>query len=244
MGWPDYVDDAREYMDTVIRLNAPEGSRTLTFTMGNRKAAGPATLRSGIADLADARIEIHPATPERWPDLVALFGPKGACAGCWCQYFKQTGPEFAVNKGEKNRARLETAVARGERPGLIAYVDGAVAAWCAVERKSKFSRIMKSRSLAGSVDTEAWAVPCFFTGKAFRGLGLARRLAQAAFEHGRTNGASIVEGYPAVPTKGRMPDTFAYYGTLSTFTAAGYEEVRAPSASRRVVARSVEPSDG
>src|SRR5262245_14820805 len=27
---------------------------------------------------------IHPLTPERWPDLEQLFGPRGACAGCWC----------------------------------------------------------------------------------------------------------------------------------------------------------------
>ncbi|MBI4817645.1 MAG: GNAT family N-acetyltransferase [Deltaproteobacteria bacterium] len=190
----------------------------------------------------EAELAIHPVTPDRWPDLVQLFGPRGACAGCWCQYFKQTGAEFAKGKGETNRALLERSVALGERPGLIAYVDGAPAAWCAVEPKSKFSRIVKSKALSseGSQEAGIWSVPCFFTGKAFRGLGLARRLARAAFEHARSNGAELVEGYPAVPKKGRMPDTFAYYGTLSTFIGAGYEEVRAPSASRRVVARTAE----
>jgi len=38
------------------------------------------------------RREIHPVTPERWPDMVALFerrGPRGGhrnvpAYGCWC----------------------------------------------------------------------------------------------------------------------------------------------------------------
>ncbi len=25
---------------------------------------------------------VHPVTPDRWPDLERLFGPRGACGGC------------------------------------------------------------------------------------------------------------------------------------------------------------------
>jgi hypothetical protein len=28
--------------------------------------------------------EVYPVTADRWPDLEALFGPKGRYAGCWC----------------------------------------------------------------------------------------------------------------------------------------------------------------
>ena len=35
-------------------------------------------------------LESHPATAERWNDLVALFGLKGALGGCWCMWNSQT----------------------------------------------------------------------------------------------------------------------------------------------------------
>ncbi len=32
--------------------------------------------------------EVYPVTADRWPDLEALFGPKGAYAGCWCMNWR------------------------------------------------------------------------------------------------------------------------------------------------------------
>ena len=34
---------------------------------------------------AATKLEIHPATADRWPDIVKLFGERGACVGCWCK---------------------------------------------------------------------------------------------------------------------------------------------------------------
>ncbi len=36
------------------------------------------------------KIRIAPLTGENWPDLEALFGPRGAVGGCWCMYWRQT----------------------------------------------------------------------------------------------------------------------------------------------------------
>jgi hypothetical protein len=30
------------------------------------------------------KLEFHELTSERWGDLEALFGERGACGGCWC----------------------------------------------------------------------------------------------------------------------------------------------------------------
>ena len=30
------------------------------------------------------KVETRDLTPESWPALEKLFGPKSACAGCWC----------------------------------------------------------------------------------------------------------------------------------------------------------------
>ena len=81
------------------------------------------------------RIEIHPATPERWKDVEALFGKNGACAGCWCQFFKQTSTEFSSRGGDPNKRALRRSVQSGEVPGLIAYDGGTPVGWCALEPK-------------------------------------------------------------------------------------------------------------
>ena len=31
----------------------------------------------------DLDLTFHPVTPDRWPDLERLFGPRGAYSGCW-----------------------------------------------------------------------------------------------------------------------------------------------------------------
>ncbi|MBP0575458.1 hypothetical protein J8J27_32555, partial [Mycobacterium tuberculosis] len=43
---------------------------------------------AGIA----ADVAIVPLTPERWTDLVDLFGPeRGATSGCWCMWHRLPG---------------------------------------------------------------------------------------------------------------------------------------------------------
>ena len=189
-----------------------------------------------------ARVTIHPATPDRWKDVETLFGPRGACAGCWCQFFKLPGPDYSSGRGATNKARLKRSVERGEVPGLVAYVDGRPAAWCAVERKSLYQRIARSRTLKASAGDETpttWSIPCFFTAREFRGQGLTVKLINAAFARAKSEGATLVEGYPVKPAKDRMPDTFAYYGTVAMFEKAGFDEAAAPSKSKRIMARRV-----
>ena len=31
----------------------------------------------------DLNLAVHPVTPDRWPDLERLFGPRGAYSGYW-----------------------------------------------------------------------------------------------------------------------------------------------------------------
>ncbi|HKQ59925.1 MAG TPA: hypothetical protein VJS92_01495, partial [Candidatus Polarisedimenticolaceae bacterium] len=63
------------------------------------------------------------ATPELWPAVVELFGPRGACAGCWCMFWRLPRPQWEARKGAKNRAALRRLVAAGAAPGILAF-DG------------------------------------------------------------------------------------------------------------------------
>jgi hypothetical protein len=65
----------------------------------------------GAPDLA-----FQPLTPERWPDLERLFGPRGACAGCWCMFWRLPRSEYEAGKGDPNRQALQEIVESGRVP--------------------------------------------------------------------------------------------------------------------------------
>jgi len=185
-----------------------------------------------------ARPEIHPLTAGRWTDLETLFGPNGACAGCWCMFMRLTTRE-GQQKGEPNRRALRKIVRAGAPVGLLAYVHGTPAGWCAVAPRADYPRLLRSRVLAPVDDRPVWSVTCFFVARAFRRAGLARPLLEAAVRYAADQGATMVEGYPVDPRGGRYADTFAWHGVASTFRAAGFEEVARRSETRPIMRRTV-----
>jgi hypothetical protein len=65
---------------------------------------------------------------------------------------------------------------------------------------------------------------------------------EAAVEHARGHGATIVEAYPVEPKQStgegaKMPAAFAWTGLLSAYLAAGFREVARRSATRPIVRR-------
>jgi hypothetical protein len=40
------------------------------------------------------QLEFHPATPDHWHDLEALFGERGAYGNCWCMWWRMKRSEF------------------------------------------------------------------------------------------------------------------------------------------------------
>lgn len=184
------------------------------------------------------RIEIRPVTPERWDDLAALFGPKGACAGCWCMFFRRSRAEFAKGKGEGNRRALRSLVKRGEEPGLLAYADGVPVGWCSYAPRETFPALTRSRVLAPVDDKPVWSVTCFFIARGWRRKGITVALLRAAAERAAARGAKILEGYPIDPKKGAQAvDTFAWTGIAGGFEKAGFTEAARRSATRPIMRR-------
>jgi GNAT superfamily N-acetyltransferase len=178
-------------------------------------------------------VDIRPLTPERWPDLEGLFGPRGAVGGCWCMWFRQPAREFEQNKGEANRRALRQ-ITDDRPPGLLAYVDGSAVGWCSLAPRDEFSRLERSRILKRVDDEPVWSVVCFFIHKKSRGQGVAAALLSAAASFAAARGARILEGYPVDP-KGRAADPWAYTGTTSMFRAAGFDEVLRRSPGRPIM---------
>jgi GNAT superfamily N-acetyltransferase len=182
------------------------------------------------------QIETHPFTLARWSDLAALFGKNGACGGCWCMWYRLPLAQWKAQKGARNRRALH-ALARAGRPlGVLAYVDGRVAGWCAVAPRADYPRLAGSRVLRPVDDQPVWSVTCFFVAREFRRRGLTVKLLAAAAEFARARGATILEGYPTEPRRPQA-DAFVYTGLASAFRRAKFREVARFSPRRPIFRR-------
>lgn len=181
-----------------------------------------------------APLEIHPLTRARFGELERLFGPRGACAGCWCMWWRLPRAAWEKGKGEGNRRALEAYVAAGNVAGLLAYDGGAPVGWVAVEPRAAYPRLARARTLAPVDDRPVWSITCFFVARSHRRRGVTRALVEAAAAHARVHGAPALEAYP-VDARARLGDAFLYTGAASTFEALGFEEVARRSAARPVM---------
>jgi GNAT superfamily N-acetyltransferase len=172
-------------------------------------------------------IEIHPATADRWDDLLALFGPNGAYSNCWCTWWILTGKLYGEADPQDRRTVLETLVLDDEEPGLLAYRDGRPVGWCAVGPRQRYIRLMSPRSQTYRPADDAianWVVNCFYLLKDQRRQGIATKLLDAAIDYAFAHGADSIDGYPLVDISHGANSL--YVGTVSMFERAGFVEIR------------------
>ncbi len=195
-------------------------------------------------DTQHTSLETVPVTPERWPDLEQLFGPRGATGGGWCMWWRVTSAQYRAKQGEGNRLAHKAIVEAGETPGLLAYVDGRAIGWCAVAPREAYPRLERPRILKRVDQEPVWSVVCFFVHKAHRRKGVTVALLRAALGYARSKGVRIVEGDPVDSRAGSTADVFAYTGTLSAFRKAGFTEVERRSDTRPIMRRMVDATKG
>ena len=171
-------------------------------------------------------MEVHPLTPERFPDLAALFGEGGDPKWCWCMYFRVRGRDWSNSTAEQNRAEL-SALTDGRRhpPGLVGYVDGRAVGWVSLAPRQDYERLASSKILAPVDDTPVWSIVCFVVSRHARRKGVASGMLAAAIEYARKHGATALEAYPVDAGDRRVAAADAYHGTLSMFESAGFEVV-------------------
>jgi GNAT superfamily N-acetyltransferase len=190
-----------------------------------------------MSSTAKPRVAFSTATGDRWEDLERLFGPRGASAGCWCMWWRRTSKEFESGKGDGNRRDLRALVESEPPPGLLAYVDGIPAAWCAVGPMASFPRLVRARFSGGDSADGTWAAPCLFVARPRRRQGLSVELLVAAADFACSHGARELVGYPIEPRSETMPDAFAWTGVRRSFERAAFIETARHTAARPVMAR-------
>jgi GNAT superfamily N-acetyltransferase len=190
------------------------------------------------------KVSVHPATADRWSDLVEVFGRRGNDPGwCWCQLFLRAPTERQPEPAD-NRAALHAEIARAAvPPGLIAYVDDHPAGWTRIGPRSGFPGVNGNRSLARVLEGDGsatWWVTCFAVARPDRQAGVASAMLRAAVDFARHQGAAAVEGHP-VDVAGLRADRVAasalYTGTKALFVAAGFVEVACTYPTRPVMRR-------
>jgi GNAT superfamily N-acetyltransferase len=192
-------------------------------------------------------IQVVPANEARWEDLQTVFGERGTARYCQCQRYKLAPREAFKSYPAEERARRLREQTNPETPGaesttgLIAYVDGQPAGWCAVQPRTAYPSLLRvyrtpweGRS-EEKTDDSVWAVTCVFVRAGFRKRGVAYALAKAAVEHARSRGARALEAYPMRSEIGEVTWDEIHVGAQSIFVDAGMAEVSRPGIRRAVM---------
>jgi len=168
--------------------------------------------------------EFQPLTPERWADFETLFGPNGACAGCWCAWFLMTSREFKDSKKEGHKQLMRDLVESGVEPGQIAYADGVPAGWVALAPRERYKRLATSDHLGPVDDKPVWVMPCFFIHRDYRRQGLMKKLLEAAITYARSKDVKTLEAFP-LDVEEKINSMSLFTGKSSVFYEAGFKEV-------------------
>ncbi|MFZ0390872.1 MAG: GNAT family N-acetyltransferase [Calditrichia bacterium] len=182
-------------------------------------------------------LQFYPLTAERWPAFEELFGPRGACGGCWCMWWRLSRKEYERNKGDGNRAAMRNLVKSGSVPGMLAFDGDKVVGWCAFAPRESLDTLQRSRILKAVDDEPVWSIVCFFIAKEYRQKGLTVELINAACGYIALQGGRICESYPVEPRKKQIPSVFAYTGLAAAFRKAGFREVARRSETRPIMRR-------
>jgi GNAT superfamily N-acetyltransferase len=177
-----------------------------------------------------------------WDDVRTVFGTRGDPSGCWCQFMLLPSAEFQTKDAAACSTLLRARVERGTlSPGLIAYLDGEPAGWCAVEPRTSYPTAIRSRVVTrGSAepadDSSVWAIVCFVVRVEYRRRGISTALTSAAVDWARDHGARVVEGYPIdTAERAKVSAADLYHGTVTLFESAGFVTTARPTPGRALM---------
>jgi GNAT superfamily N-acetyltransferase len=174
-------------------------------------------------------IEVVPASPDRWADVVTLLGGSGD-RGCWCQAPRGRAVGYGASNPGARREALREQLEEDPPAGMLAYVDGEVAGWCGFGPRPSLPRLERSRTIPKVDDLPVWSILCFNVRVGYRRHGVAAALLAGVVDFARRSGAPGVEAYPIDPEGGRVDTGFGYVGVTPMFEKAGFCRVVETSA--------------
>jgi GNAT superfamily N-acetyltransferase len=194
------------------------------------------------ADNRSMRVEVRPLTAATWGDLEDLFGqPGGAIVrGCWCMYYRLTGPEARGRTGLQNKEALYALATSSRPPGLVGYVEHRPVGWISLGPRADYRRLARSPIMKPVDEAEVWSIICAYVVKTERGKGIQHRMLAGAIDYARSSGVRLLEAYPIDKPERSHPD-FMFFGSRSLYEHAGFQEVERRSPTRLVMRRVLRP---
>ena len=176
--------------------------------------------------------------PCHWLDVERLFGPNGACGGCWCMYWRAESYKAWRNmKGAGAKRCFKELVQKGKAHGILAFAGDEPVGWCSIGSRRDFPVLQKSKTYKRDDSDHVWSVTCFFIHRRWRRKGLSRGLLKTAVEVMRRRGVKLAEAYPVTTTKDgrRVGSSMAWTGPLTIFEELGFKQVQTTNALKPLV---------
>ena len=177
------------------------------------------------------KLTIHALTPDLWPALEDLFGERGACAGCWCMYWR-IGSAYYRRPREKNKAAFREVVRRGPPPGLLAFDGDVAVGWCQLTPRDALPWLNRAWRLKRVDALPVWSLSCLYVRKGYRKQGVTSALIAAAVKAARRAKAPALEAYPLDADESPSATGTGY---ASTFARAGFKTVARRTSPRPIM---------
>ena len=167
------------------------------------------------------KLRVRPLTMELWPALEDLFGPLGACNGCWCMYWR-IGAAYRKRPRKKNKAEFRQVVKKGPPPGLLAFDGRLAVGWCQLTPRDALQQMERNWRLRRVDDVPVWSISCLYVRKGYRRRGIARELIEAAVRVAKQACAPALEAYPV---DRNLSPSSSSTGFVTTYEKAGFRTV-------------------
>jgi hypothetical protein len=168
---------------------------------------------------------VHPVTPDRVDDFVAVVNPNRRASHCWCLSHRLVAREIDELGNGSREAAFRALCDRENPPGVIGYDDGEPIAWCSIGPRAENTRLSRSRLIRPLDDVAVWSIICVVVRGGRRRRGYTTPLIEGAVGYAASRGAPAVESYPVDPGSGRIDLTMAFVGTRAMFEKVGFAVV-------------------
>jgi GNAT superfamily N-acetyltransferase len=184
-----------------------------------------------------ARLTFRPVSKRTKDDFVAVFAGPGGPKYCWCMAWRATKAELRDTSSAAREQQMLGRINDRVPVGLVGYAEGEPVAWVSIAPKRTFQRL-------GGPETEenekVWSLTCMYLRRHIRREGHAHALIDAAIEHAKKNGATVLEAYPVAPDS----PSYRFMGFVPAFEKAGFEEIGTAGTRRHVMRLTLKPNAG
>ena len=112
--------------------------------------------------------------------------------------------------------------------GLIGYAEKEPVAWVSIAPKDTFQRLGGPQN---EENEKIWSLTCMYIRRTLRRHGYAHAMIEAAIQHAKKRGATVLEAYPVAPDS----PSYRFMGFVGAFKAAGFTEIQMAGTRRHVM---------